>query len=96
MLYAQFTREILNEEEAGHAVEEQAERLKRKLKDDRSVKVREQEEVGVMIISLNDVNLGDVKEINSYAANLFGYLRKEGLKKRINDFMPKAFAINHD
>lgn len=29
-----------------------------------------------MIISLNDMNLGDVKEINAYAANLFGYTRK--------------------
>jgi PAS domain S-box-containing protein len=34
--------------------------------------------------------------VNSYAANLFGYSRKDALKKRINDFMPKIFAEHHD
>lgn len=29
-----------------------------------------------MIISLNDVNLGEIKEVNTYGANLFGYGRK--------------------
>jgi hypothetical protein len=70
--------------------------MKCRLRDEKIIKIKEIEEMGVIILSLNEINLGEIKEVNNYAANLFGYIRKEAIRKRINDFMPKIFADNHD
>jgi hypothetical protein len=75
---------------------EDAERMKSRLREDKSIKLKQTEEIDVILLSLNEINLGEIKEVNNYAANFFGYIRKEALHKRINDFMPKIFADNHD
>jgi len=35
--------------------------MKSRLRDDKTIRLKEQEECGVMILSLNDVNLGEIK-----------------------------------
>jgi hypothetical protein len=56
---------------------EDAERMKSRLREDKSIKLKQTEEIDVILLSLNEINLGEIKEVNNYAANLFGYICKE-------------------
>jgi PAS domain S-box-containing protein len=53
-------------------------------------------ELGLIVLSLSEVNLGQIKMCNTQAGYIFDYPKKDLLKKRINEIMPKLYAVNHD
>jgi PAS domain S-box-containing protein len=53
-------------------------------------------ETATIALSLSEGSLGVIKMVNPQAAFIFGYLKSEISKLRVNDIMPKTIARHHD
>ena len=103
-MYVDYNRIIIHDEKYATIIEDYLSLLSHKLEEMKEISysnnlcniVSADSETGLILLSLSEATIGQIKMANDQVGSIFNYNKRDLIKKKVNDLMPKLFSEHHD